>query len=131
MKQFLFLCTILITASLAGCVAKQTAIPRVRESQELPRGAKVKYEGGAGESREEAVIISGAADLKEGVRAEYDFISEKYGKKDKDWRVRSQTQIREEGRIYDMIEMEIIATQESHYYYFDISNCSWTTPSEE
>jgi hypothetical protein len=131
MRPLALFYAVVMTILLAGCVAKQTMDLKVRESDDLPQGQKVKFEGGAGGSREDAVVIQGALDLKEGVRAEYDFISDKYGKKGKDWKVKSQTQIREDGKIYDMIEMEIIANQETHYYYFDISNCSWSVPIEE
>ncbi|MBD3391850.1 MAG: hypothetical protein GF418_07320 [Chitinivibrionales bacterium] len=108
-----------------GCVSKETVRIRVKEADELPRGRKVKYEGGMGESREDAVVIIGAEDLKQGVAAEYDFISQLHGRKNKDWRVKAQSQSREGGKIYDIIEMEILESGETHYYYFDISNCSW------
>ncbi len=132
MKRAVLVCIFL--ASLVagpGCISKETVrVKRTRESNELPRGRKVKYEGGTGESKEQAVIIMGAENLKEGVTAEYDFISEMHGRKDRDWRVKGQNQAREGAIIYDIIEMEIISSGETHYYYFDTSNCSWVPKSE-
>ena len=109
-----------------GCVSKQTMrVKKTREADQLPRGRKIKYEGGMGESREDAVIIIGAKDIKEGVAAEYDFISSMHGKKDKAWRVKSQSQAREGDKVYDVIEMEVMEKEQTHYIYFDITNCSW------
>jgi hypothetical protein len=131
MKLGIFICTALICFVPLGCGSKQTIrVRRTREADQLPRGRKINYEGGAGESREDAVIIAGAKDIKEGVAAEYDFISELHGKKNKDWRLKSQNQIREGGKVYDMIEMEVLKSGRTHYYYFDITNCAWSLPTE-
>ena len=131
MTRHKYLVIVLAACAIAGCVSKETVnLRRTREARQLPRGRKIRYEGGTGESREQAVVIIGAEDLKEGVAAEYDFISELHGKKGKKWRVKGQSQVREAGRIYDMIEIRLIDSQRTHYYYFDITNCSWKSPAD-
>ena len=125
MKFAGIICLAVLCMLAAGCVSKQTVRIKVRESKELPRSKKVRYEGGTGESREQAVVIVGAKDIKEGVAAEYDFISENHGRKGKAWRIKGQSQAREEDKVYDMIEIELIESQKTHYYYFDITNCAW------
>ncbi len=110
-------------ALLVTCSARQgIATGSSRESQ---KPSNVKFEGKSGKSYEDAIIIRNAKDQHEGVRAEYRFISVIHGKKDKDWRLKGQTTARENGSVYDIVEIESLSTGETHYYYFDISDCSW------
>ena len=68
MILLIFVLASLLALAGAGCVAKGTIrVKKTRESADLPRGRKIRYEGGTGESREQAVIVKGAENLKEGV----------------------------------------------------------------
>lgn len=118
-----------------GCVSRQTV--KVNETKVLKKG-RITYQGGAGDSYETAVVIVGPKDQKEGVAAEYDYITMQYGAKGKEWRVSEQGIVREQDKVYDMIAVEVIGADQTHYVYFDITNCAWKpkggeskTPVEE
>ncbi|MBD3418741.1 MAG: hypothetical protein GF398_01360 [Chitinivibrionales bacterium] len=74
----------------------------------------------------DAIVIIGATNQKEGVQAEYEFISEKYGKRKKEWKVVAQSISRDTDKLFDIIEIETIPDGDRYFYYFDITKCSWS-----
>lgn len=111
-----------------GCLTRQSL--KVIESDEI-RQEKVAYEGGSGESADNAIVIEGAMNRKAAVAAEYDFISKLHGKKGKGWRLDSQSRSREGERVFDILEIHLIGPGTTRYYYFDITHCSWHGEVEE
>jgi hypothetical protein len=100
-------------------------IPAQDARQEIAAMKHVHFYGGPGDARENAVIIEGAKSQTKGMEAEYYFISLKYGKKDKGWRLVGQSQEREKPRVFDVLEIEEKATSTHFFYYFDLTQCSW------
>ncbi|RLC39358.1 MAG: hypothetical protein DRH51_07260 [Candidatus Coatesbacteria bacterium] len=81
----------------------------------------VTYEDNTGDSIENAIVIKGASGSLEGVSAEYDYLSKKFGECDKDWHLEKQSLIIEEDRFYD--RMDIVLTDGSKKsIFFDISD---------
>jgi len=79
------------------------------------------YSGGDGTSPEEAVVINATSSLV-GVRAEYDWIEKKYGKRDVDWTMSMQSHgTGENGIIWDSISIRL-ADGTGVNLYFDISS---------
>jgi hypothetical protein len=99
-----------------SCAPKQT----VKKS----KLAKIEYkDSNSGNSIEDAVVITKAKDQTEIVGLEYDFISRQHGKKGKDWILMGQTVQREGDKTYDILELQLPATSQTHYHYFDITGC--------
>ncbi|MBD3346977.1 MAG: hypothetical protein GF401_18135 [Chitinivibrionales bacterium] len=114
---------IVLFVLLTSCASRQTY--KIIEGDQPRKKAEIVYGGGNGESYEEAVIIEGARNQKEGVAAEYDFIAEIYGKKGKDWKVTAQSMSKEGNKIFDIVEIRILDTEDRYFYYFDITDCTW------
>ena len=105
---------------LVGCGGRTVVI-----KEQAKRPPNVRYAGGTGDTYEDAVIIKGAKNQKQGVEAEYAFISEKHGERGSDWDVVAQSLMKEGGKAYDMIEIELKPDKGKRYYYFDMTECSW------
>ena len=95
MRNFLLFCIIL---ALAGC-GRQS----VKVGEQQQKTPKVHISGGSGDSYEDAVVISGALKQNERLDAEYEYISNKHGLKNRDWSVAGQTIIHEGGKVFDVI----------------------------
>lgn len=77
----------------------------------------VTYEGGGGDSLQTAVIIKGAPDHFSGIKAEYDYIETKFGRKNVDWQLVRQSLIREGGRAYDRMEIRLPDGSRKELYF--------------
>jgi hypothetical protein len=73
-----------------------------------------------GLSFDDAVIINNASTHFEGIDAEYNFISKKYGNREVDWKLKKQTLIEQAGRFFDQIEI-ILKNGLEISLYFDIT----------
>ncbi|MDO5577606.1 MAG: hypothetical protein Q4F84_11065 [Fibrobacter sp.] len=69
--------------------------------------------------------IAGVQKQSQGVEAEDNWIAQKHGIKDKDWKIAARAKIKEDGKIYDMIEISLISDSSMRIYYFDVSDFSW------
>jgi hypothetical protein len=107
--------------TMIGCSNRQE-VPLRSQQKAAPQ---IVIFGGNGESTDQAVVISGVKKQSEGIDAEYGYISTKYGMKNKDWHLNSQTIVQEQGKIFDLIEIELTASSEKKIYYFDVSDYSW------
>ena len=84
-----------------------------------PRSQEL-YCGGSGTSKEDAVVIT-AMSSSEGIRAEYTYIEEQCGRKDKDWMlVASALLTGRGGRHYDLIAVKLTRGP-IRKFYFDIT----------
>jgi hypothetical protein len=108
---------ILIIIACMSCSNRQEVA--LRSQQKAP--PQVVIYGGNGESVEQAVVISGIKNQAVGVDAEYDYISSKFGMKNKEWRLISQTIVQEQGKTFDLIELELTPSLEKKILYFDVS----------
>jgi hypothetical protein len=57
--------------------------------------------------------------------AEYGYVSSKNGIKNKEWRLTGQTIVQEHGKVFDVLEIELLPSSEHRIYYFDVSNFPW------
>lgn len=82
---------------------------------------QIAYEGGPGDTLEQAVIIRGAANHAQGVGAEYRYLEQTFGQRGVDWTLDRQVLLQVEGRPYD--EMRIhLADGTRRVVYFDLSD---------
>jgi len=110
-----YLLLICITLAVARCGSQSTKIKLHEEDL-----SKVVYSEGSGDSYEDPVVISGVQTQSEGVQAEYNFISSKYGLRYKDWSVVGQTKIHEKGKVFDVIEIRLGSDSDRRIYYFEV-----------
>jgi hypothetical protein len=93
----------------------------------LPAGAAVSYGGGDGTSLEKAVIVN-AANEKEGVGAEYDWLAQKFGPRGYVWQMNEQSTAEDGGKLYDILEVEFLKdtggykTGAKQDFFFEISS---------
>ncbi|MBN1602964.1 MAG: hypothetical protein JW915_15250 [Chitinispirillaceae bacterium] len=119
----LIVCMLLL-ALLSGCASRQSSGIRGDDSVEL--ASSVTYSGGKGESTEDAVIIRGVSKQSEGLIAEYTYISGIHGIKNKNWSLYGQTIMKENGKVYEVIEIKLIDfNNEQRIYYFDVTSFPW------
>jgi hypothetical protein len=78
----------------------------------------LKYTGGNGLTREQAVVINGVSH-RQGVMAEYAYIAKLHGQQGKDWEMDSQALLEQDGKMFD--EINITMPEGKKTYYFDIS----------
>jgi hypothetical protein len=112
---------LMIILSLAGCAGRQSATLKSQEAA----AAAVNYSGGSGESIDDAVRITGIDNQSAGLDAEYAYITQKHGARNKDWRVTNQSVVQEKGKMFELIEIDLIVTKEPRIYYFDVSAFPW------
>jgi hypothetical protein len=116
MRKFLLFCIIL---ALAGC-GRQS----VKVGEQQQKAPKVHFSGGSGDSYEDAVVISGALKQNERLDAEYEYISNKHGLKNRDWSVAGQTIIHEAER-FRRNRNQVGSDSERSIYYFDVTSFPW------
>jgi hypothetical protein len=114
-RMFVCLACMLVAS---GCLSRQTI--NVKENQKKYDAARVV--SGNGDSYETAVLITGGKDYVDATVCEDGFIANAWGVKDKDWRLVEKTPVVENGRTYDMVQVEIPKVGEKHFYYFDITH---------
>ena len=79
----------------------------------------MRYLGGDGSTIENAIIINAQSTI-DGVVAEYQYISNKHGERNSDWKLKYQFLIKKNDRHFDAIVVKLKNGQELTYY-FDIS----------
>ena len=87
-----------------------------RKEEKVKRAKAITYSDNSGESKENAIIISGAENSNDGVKAEYKYLTRKFG----DWELDSQFFFTEEDKYYDQLDIELPNGNEKTLY-FDIS----------
>jgi hypothetical protein len=73
-----------------------------------------------GSSFEKAVIIKYIGDYRKSIHQEYEYLAEEFGIRGKDWRLKLQALVEENGRFYDKMTVEF-PNQETKILYFDIT----------
>ena len=77
------------------------------------------FAGGSGDSREDAILIKNAENHQAGVRAEYLYLQERFGKRDVHWKLFMQAKLKGEKPVDWLVIRLIDGTTKS--IYFDIS----------
>jgi hypothetical protein len=73
-----------------------------------------------GDSLETAVVIHGASNSGEGIKAENQYLSEKFGQRGLDWDKKGQSLIGKEDKQYDKLDIEL-KDGTNKTVYFDIT----------
>ncbi len=80
----------------------------------------VRYTGN-GESTDDPVIILDVEDHFEGIRAEYQYLEKKFGKRGFDWELEGQSLMDVEGRKFDKMDL-IFPGKIKKNLYFEVTN---------
>jgi len=112
------LCVSIAFCLMCSCLARETV--KVNETPSK-KSHSLATSGGNGTSYDSAVVLTGGTNLSSAVDGEYSHLSKLFGEKDKDWRVTEQTTVTENNRSYNMLQVEIVKTNEKHFYYFDVT----------
>ncbi|MDP8267226.1 MAG: hypothetical protein P9L97_00735 [Candidatus Tenebribacter davisii] len=75
-----------------------------------------------GKSFEDTIVIKGAKDSEEGIAAEYNYLTDKFGVWNVDWVFIRQSLTPERDKYFDKILIEVMSSKEIEIY-FDIT--SW------
>jgi hypothetical protein len=82
--------------------------------------AGLKFEGGSGDSQEDAIVIKNADNHLAGVEAEYLYLQKRFGERDLHWRLIRQT-FRKGKNLIDQLTIELKDGNIKNIY-FDISD---------
>jgi len=80
----------------------------------------VEFTEKSGETPEDAIVILNTKDSIEGVNAEYEYLGRKYGMRGKDWNLKLQSLVQNEGKFYDRMDL-IFSDGSEKTIYFDIT----------
>lgn len=99
---------------------EQIGLQYQKTGERIEKG-EIRFGGGDGLSIENAIIINGTENEKEGVTAEFIYIGKKHGKRNSDWKPIMQSLLNKDGKSYDEIKIEDIKNNNEISYYFDIT----------
>lgn len=80
----------------------------------------ITYEGGVGESFEDAIIIKGQKNNLNAVSWEHEYLHDKYTKNNIKWQVAKQCLRHQGEKAYDVLEV-VFPVGERRCFYFDIT----------
>jgi len=80
----------------------------------------IRFEGGAGSSQEDAILLLGTTDDSIGVDAEYRYLSVLLGPENISWKFISSTIRFSDGKTFDILTVRL-PSQELRRYFFDIT----------
>lgn len=106
---------------LFGCT-QRNYVKKAKKQQVI---STVRYAGGSGESAVEAVVIKGVKKKSDVVAAEYQFITQKHGERGSGWSLIGQTVVREENKLFEVIEIKVGDASGRRIYYFDVTEFLW------
>ncbi|MBN1308644.1 MAG: hypothetical protein JXA18_12040 [Chitinispirillaceae bacterium] len=81
--------------------------------------ASATFSNGNGESFHDAVVVGGVKNQREGVAAEYQYISGLHGQRGQDWFLVGQTVISNENKIVDVVEIQLNDPAFRKVFFFD------------
>ncbi len=85
-----------------------------------PDATEVRFAGGSGDSREEAIVIKNAANHRAGVVAEYHYLYTRFGQRDLHWRLVCQALLKSDPPV-DRLTIEL-SDGTIKDIYFDVSD---------
>ncbi len=93
--------------SLSSSETKQAYAQATAPAPEKPAKPKIIFKGGPGDTPETAVVISGAPNSQVGIDAEYYYLMKKFGQPNADWKLKRQSVLHKNGKVYDRMEIEL------------------------
>jgi hypothetical protein len=131
MIKFIFLCILILASSCASPERYGSSLTPEQQRGEIRlqyqktgeriEKGQIRFDGGDGLSVENAIIINGTENGKEGIIAEFIYIGKKHGERNTDWKPIMQSLVNRNGKSYDEIQIEDIKTNNKISYYFDIT----------
>lgn len=110
---FLVMAAIMLGAVLSGPCPLPFFGPQPACAQAAPPAPqpgpkpKITIKGGPGDTPETALVISGAPNSMLGISAEYHVLEKEFGRQNVDWKLKRQSVLRQKGKIYDRMEIEL------------------------
>lgn len=89
---------------------------------QAPDLTKVTYEGGDGKTIETAIVIKNAENERNGIAAEYSYISKKHGQKFTNWKPVGNMSQSKNGKVFDIITIVSLPENETITYCFEITD---------
>jgi hypothetical protein len=108
------------SSSLPFPGAKGAYAQATQPTPEKAAKPKITFAGGPGDSFKTAIIIQGAKNSLTGVEAEYRYLEQKFGQRNRDWKLIKQSLIHHGGKHYDLMEIQL-ADGAKKQLYFDIT----------
>lgn len=102
-----------------GALAQPTARPTPSRPTTLP-GTTIRFEGGAGTSVDDAIVIRGAHGEEDGTGAEYKYLEMVYGPRGSGYKVAGQSLMNQNGKSFDRLDVEVNGKPLA--VYFDITD---------
>jgi hypothetical protein len=96
---------------------------RWRASRQASPGG-VWYDGGSGESEEDAVVVRGVTSAEQAAAAVVQWLTWWYGTRDDDWELAGVTQRRVDGRLINELAIMLLSQSAALRLYFDVSESS-------
>lgn len=87
-----------------------------------PLASACNFSEDNGDSFKEAVMIGGVQTQRDGMAAEYHYISDRFGNRGSDWFLVGQTILSDQNRIIDVVEIQLKNPAERKLIYFDAGN---------
>jgi hypothetical protein len=106
--------------SLPAAGANSAYAQAVQPAPEKPAKIKITFKGGPGDTTATAVVITGAPNTRVGIDAEYYFLGKKFGQRNVDWKLKRQSVLQKEGKVYDRMDLEL-KDGSKKAVFFDIS----------
>lgn len=112
MKKYMLL--VICAVIMSSCTMRQAInVPGPVEV------ASATYSEDNGASFHDAVRVNGAKTQREGVAAEYRYISDLHGQRGQDWFLVGQTVIHNQDKLVDVVEIQLTAPEDRKVIYFD------------
>ncbi len=104
-----------------GCILLSTCTNRqvLKQDNNFPDNVSATFSNDKGESFNDAIIIEGVKNQREGVAAEQKYISTLHGERGQDWFLVGKTVIKNDNKIVDVVEIQLSEPPERKIYYFD------------
>lgn len=112
MKAYMLLA--ICTAVVSSCTMRQAIKPVL--PMEL---ASATYSNDNGTSFHKAVKVEGVKNQREGIAAEYHYISDLHGARGQDWFLVGQTVIQNKEKLLDVVEIQLSNPEDRKVIFFD------------
>lgn len=116
MKNLFYI--LVLSCFLFSCASKNKVVTLDSVSSQVSKKDD-RYSGGDGTSFKKAIIIK-ASNSNDGIRAEYEYLDEKYGRRGFGYQVVSQALSYNNKKPYDVLTIKVKGKEMK--YYFDISS---------
>ena len=115
MKMF---AVILVAAALYSCTPRQA----INSDGIGEVATNCSFSSDKGESFHDAVVVNGATNQREGLAAEYRYISDIHGRRGLDWFLVGQTVISDRNKVVDVVEIQLNNPADRKVIYFDATS---------